>query len=420
MAIFSEPFTFAAGVIVLVASLTRQRHSTTWRLTGFVVLVSVWAWLVPMQTIKFLLVFLTLLWIVESSISRQKIWLWAVIGIVISPLFRYLSEVFSFPIRLQISDWAGYLLKLVGYQVKISGNLLTLNGHDFSIDAACIGLHLLGFSYLAGVFLISQASKKHRYTLPLGAILALLMLILGLNIAANLVRIIVLVLGGWPPEHPLHELAGLVCVLVYVWLPLALIIEGFYRLYPYPSTSLPPTVSSEKISTSWEKGLVYIGSMSWVIYLFWKPHSASPFVYPTFSAPVGYTQTPLQQGITQLRSSTSLIYLKSIPNFYSVEHSPYICWRGSGYKFGMIKETNIAGIRCYEAKMTKGQNVLYSAWWFSDGDTHTSSQLDFRWRMLSGGRAFYLINVTVSNPRHLPSTIKQMLDTSQHQACVKR
>ncbi|WP_273214641.1 exosortase N [Runella zeae] len=420
MAIFSEPLTFAAGVVVLVASLTRQRRPISWRLTGLVVAVSVWAWLVPMQTIKFLLVFLTLLWIVESSISRQRLWLWAVIGIVISPLFRYLSEVFSFPIRLQISYWAGYLLKLVGYQVEISGNLLTLDGHDFSVDAACIGLHLLGFSYLAGVFLISQASKKHNYRLPLGAILALLMLILGLNIAANLVRIIVLVLGGWPPEHPLHELAGVVCVLVYVWLPLAIIIEGFYHLHPSPSTSLSSTISWGKISISWKKGLVYIGSLSWVIYLLWKPYSASSVVYPTFSAPVGYTHTPLQHGITQLRNSTSLIYLKSIPSFYSVEHSPYICWRGSGYKFRMIKQTNIAGIRCYEAKMTKGQNVLYSAWWFSDGDTHTSSQLDFRWRMLSNERAFYLINVTVSNPRHLPSTIKQMLDTQQHQAFVKR
>jgi exosortase N len=126
----------------------------------------------------------------------------------------------------------------------------------------------------------------------------------------------------------------------------------------------------------------------------------------------GYEQTLLSKGIKQLKNANSLIYLKNIPTFYSVEHSPYVCWQGSGYEFKAISEIQVQGKRMYKAKMTQGTHCLYTAWWFSDGHLQTNSQLDFRWQMMWEKKHFHLVNVTVSREEDLECSIKQMLNTS--------
>lgn len=401
-----------AGVAVLLISLPRRRNLPTWRLTLVVVLLAAWAFVVPMRTIKYFLVLTTLLWLIESSFSRQPLWLWGIIGVVVSPLFHYLSEVFSFPIRLQISEWAGWILTHIGYSVQVSGNVLTLHEANFNVDAACMGLHLLGFSYLAAVFLLSQAAKKTGKFLSIWWICFVLVLVFGLNVVANLVRIILLVLGGWPADHLLHELAGLVCVLVYVWLPLGIAVK-YLNTTKNQSKIVIENVSNELKfkDLPWGKSVFYALVVGIVAFICIKNSTDSQSSYPLASVK-GYEQTLLPKGIKQLKNARSLVYLKSIPTFYSVEHSPYVCWQGSGYEFGAISEIQVQGKRVYKAKMTQGTNCLYTAWWFSDGHLQTNSQLDFRWKMMWDKKHFHLVNVTVSREEELEGAIKQMLNTS--------
>lgn len=420
MAIFSEPITAAAGVAVLLAGLPRQRTTTTWRLTFVVLLLTVWAFVTPMRTVKYFLVLTTLLWIIESRINRQPLWLWGVVGVVISPLFQYITDVFSFPIRLQISRCAGWILTHAGYPVQITGNTLTLNGEDFSVDPACVGLHLVGFSYLAAVFLLSQSAQKHRRSLAAGWIAVLMVLVLGLNIFANLVRIVALVATGWPPTHPMHEITGLICIVVYVWLPIGIIVRALsrYRLSAQSligSTEKPFTISilvnKRHISFSEKRNLLtcFVALLVACVCL-----SKTNFVYdeyPQTLPPVGYKQVLLPAGIKQLKNTNSLIYLKNIPTFYSVEHSPYTCWRGSGYELKDICEVTVSKTQMYKARMIKGHEQLYTVWWFSNGRQHTNSQLDFRWQMLCYEDHFHLVNVTVSQEKDLEQVIQKMLDT---------
>jgi exosortase N len=412
MPIFSEPITAMAGVAVLLTSLPRRRNLPTWRLTLIVILLAAWAFVVPMRTIKYFLVLTTLLWLIESSFSRQPLWLWGVIGVVVSPLFQYLSEVFSFPIRLQISEWAGGVLTRIGYSVNVSGNVLTLHDANFNVDAACMGLHLLGFSYLAAVFLLSQAANKTGNFLSIGWIITVLILVFGLNVLANLVRIVVLVVGGWPADHPLHELAGLICVLVYVWLPLGMVVKYLNKSRSQNKIKEAPTFNRIKFkSLPWRQSFVYCLAVVIVTFICLKKSTDYQSSHPVTSVE-GYEQTLLPKGIKQLKNADALIYLKNIPTFYSVEHSPYVCWQGSGYEFKAISEIQVQGKRMYKAKMTQGNHCLYTAWWFSDGYLQTNSQLDFRWQMMWKKKHFHLVNVTVSREENLERAIKQMLNTS--------
>lgn len=401
-----------AGVAVLLTSLPRRRNLPTWRLTLIVILLAAWAFVVPMRTIKYFLVLTTLLWLIESSFSRQPLWLWGVIGVVVSPLFQYLSEVFSFPIRLQISEWAGGVLTRIGYSVNVSGNVLTLHDANFNVDAACMGLHLLGFSYLAAVFLLSQAANKTGNFLSIGWIITVLILVFGLNVLANLVRIVVLVVGGWPADHPLHELAGLICVLVYVWLPLGMVVKYLNKSRSQNKIKEAPTFNRIKFkSLPWRQSFVYCLAVVIVTFICLKKSTDYQSSHPVTSVE-GYEQTLLPKGIKQLKNADALIYLKNIPTFYSVEHSPYVCWQGSGYEFKAISEIQVQGKRMYKAKMTQGNHCLYTAWWFSDGYLQTNSQLDFRWQMMWKKKHFHLVNVTVSREENLERAIKQMLNTS--------
>lgn len=412
MPIFSEPITAVAGVAVLLTSLPRRHNLPTWRLTLAVILLAAWAFVVPMRTIKYFLVLTTLLWLIESSFSRQPLWLWGVIGVVVSPLFQYLSEVFSFPIRLQISEWAGWALTRIGYSVQVSGNILTLHDANFNVDAACMGLHLLGFSYLAAVFLLSQAAKKTGKFLSTGWIITVFVLVFGLNVVANLVRIILLVVGGWPADHPFHELAGLVCVLVYVWFPLGMVVKYLNKSQNQDRIKEDKAFTDIKFkSLPWRQSLFYSIAVGIVAFICIKKSTDSQPTYPVTSVE-GYKQTLLPKGIKQLKNANSLIYLKNIPTFYSVEHSPYVCWQGSGYEFKAISEIQVEGKRMYKAKMTQGNHCLYTAWWFSDGYSQTNSQLDFRWQMMWNKKHFHLVNVTVSREEDLEGSIKQMLNTS--------
>ncbi len=416
METFSEPITVTAGVAVLLLSLPLQPSTTTRRLTVAVILLAIWAMLVPMRTVRYGLAVTTILWVIEGFWGRQPLWLWSVICVVISPLFRYLTEVFSFPIRLQISQGAGWILTQIGYPIQVVGNTLTWQGADFNVDPACMGLHLLGFSYLAAVFLIGQEAKKSRRFFSTGWILALLIAVFGLNIFANLVRIVALVLGGWQPKHPMHEMIGLISILVYVWLPLGIIIRFLHRrrtVNHLVSVNKIPlfNIKNHCLFKFKKQHILYFLAIGGVAYICFMPVSSNAVAYPDTLLPAGYEQSFLPKGIRQLRNAHSLIYLKSIPAFYSVEHSPYICWRGSGYGLQEIREVSVGDKQIYKACLTKDKQRLYTAWWFSDGKQHTNSQLAFRWQMLRHGRRFHLINVTVSQEKDLEQTIKQMLDT---------
>ncbi|MFD2522378.1 exosortase N [Emticicia soli] len=222
---FLSDTTFWLGLGVLayvlkVGTLT-ERSMRFFAPTLLLALVSFY---IPTFSIRYLLLVIALLFCVESLFG--KISELAFISLLLmSPLFRYISETFTFPIRIWLSEISGHLLTRLHFPVEVKGNLILLNGDDFLVDAACTGLQMLGVSFLLTVFLLAYYQAVFQKKIGFGWQLASLAITFLLNIVSNLCRILLLIIFKIPPENFLHDLMGICCLLAYVWLPMAWLIK---------------------------------------------------------------------------------------------------------------------------------------------------------------------------------------------------
>ena len=117
------------------------------------------------------------------------------------------------------------------------------------------------------------------------------------------------------------------------------------------------------------------------------------------NAPVvdGYTTQRISADILKLENDHSLIYIKAIAGFYSAEHNPMICWRGSGYELKQIAEEEMGGSKVYTALLQNGSDQLFTAWWYENGSNRTIDQLNWRMDALTGGNNYSVVNVTAAS-----------------------
>lgn len=399
--------TFWIGICLIpYCVVSFKSGDRTLRLIPAVIFCLVGCLLTTTLTFRYLLVLSSTLLFVESFHGRLN-QLVFFIFLIISPLFRYLSEVFTFPIRLKLSEWTGLVLETADFPVEISGNIIKVNGSDFSVDSACMGLQMLGFSFLAAVFLITNQERMIKRHLSFTFVSLIMAVVFGLNVFGNLVRILILVVFRIDASNPLHDLTGIFSLLIYIFLPTSYLVKYLFQYY-----SIPLEVSVQAKHPF--KTAILCVNVSLVIMCAWfavsKPipnitHQGNPIIRSDKS----YKMTNLPNGIIQYRNGYALIYSKAIPDFYSTEHSPYVCWRGSGYEFNNIKEEIVAGNHVYSATLQKGKEHLLTAWWFSNKKHNTISQLDWRWMVLRGEPDFQLINITADSQKDLTKAIKEWL-----------
>ena len=125
--------------------------------------------------------------------------------------------------------------------------------------------------------------------------------------------------------------------------------------------------------------------------------------------PAGCTTSRLADGITRFSNDTILVYVKPIRGFYDTEHTPLVCWRGSGYTFESVWEEQEAGRRWYAGILQKGDERLYTAWWYDNGQTRTVSQAHWRSLDLAGAPGFSLVSVTAAEKGVLGRQVRKML-----------
>lgn len=123
----------------------------------------------------------------------------------------------------------------------------------------------------------------------------------------------------------------------------------------------------------------------------------------------GYTKEKLASGVYQFKNDRSLIYIKPIQGFYSAEHSPMVCWIGDGYELKNIEEKIIAGVSVYSGKLVKGNDILYTSWWFDNGEIITTSQWKWRWENIRSAKDFYLVNVTMEDQNNLFKEVNEII-----------
>jgi exosortase N len=230
--------------------------------------------------------------------------------------------------------------------------------------------------------------------------------IFGLNIICNLCRMVLLVLFQSLPNTISHEAIGLGCLVVYIFAPLYFITKwavGF-------STTTWHTTANHLSTTAAASHTSYIyvmGLVCGVVLAVFRPNIKLENTQLPLPTPTFYHHKKLEHGVTQYISPNKLVYLKNIPSFYYTDHSPLLCWRGSGYQLSSYKEIVVQNQKVFVSTLCSNKSRLYTAWWFSNGQYRTNSQLDFRWRMLSGAPDFYVVNVTAATPSQLTALIAE-------------
>jgi exosortase/archaeosortase family protein len=429
-------FTVVIGFLLLPyvwSSNLENRTSNRWLVV--VILLSIACWYLSIMTLFYWLAVMGLIFAFESLRSRLTILPIALL-FTISMIFRYLSEVFTFPIRIWLSACVGSLLKFCQFDIKISGNNIVLNGSDFSIEPACMGLDMIGISLMMSIFLIAFYQKKTQRIASDFWILVVLILTFGINIINNFFRMTLLILLKIAPENPFHEIVGLICFLIYVCLPLSYFIpKVFHRISR-------EVINTENISpvelslSSRRKREQRINWKSWTVPSFFgrtnrkyisdyqliKNKKSLIILHLFLSFTIcfiivsGVEKIRIQQKmesanilkqfeVEQIRTDKALIYIKKIPAFYSVEHSPLFCWRGSGYDLTNIDESTINHQKIYTGTLVKGNEKLKTAWWFTDDKILTISQLEWRWIAFKENKSFKLVNVTANSEADLESEI---------------
>jgi exosortase N len=341
----------------------------------------------------FLTVIFYIIFLIEFFIGRVNP-LILFLTVLMSPIFLQVAVTLGFPIRLYLSQWAGNSLALVGVNIQVEGNLMVVNGFDFSVDEACMGLNMLAISMLMGVLIIAHQYIVRRQKLSIFQLSTFFLTVFVLNIMSNLFRIILIVLFKILPEDPLHDVVGIACLFVYVMLPLYFI--GRWMVYRFGRSFQR---SSIERPVTWNNVLfvcmlaLFLAAIGFTINP-GRRTSEIPYAAVTLQ---GTQSIHLKDGITKMVNDDLLVYVKPIPDFFSGEHTPLLCWKGSGYQFKCIRKERIGGQDVYCGILVKNEKLLHTAWWYTNGKKQTIDQFTWRREMMQGGRRFCLVNVTAQN-----------------------
>ena len=398
---------FLCGMAAMAGVTTcNLQHTRSLRYAYAVLLLSLLTLLLPVKTLLYALLACAFLFTLETTRGRTDGLPLLLTGLL-SPACQYLSDLFTFPLRLQLSQWAGKILALGSAAAKTEGNVIYFNGDEFSVDPACVGLHMMITSLVTGVLLIAVFKRRLGKAVPLWMSVCMLALFVLLNLASNLFRILLLVHFGFGPDTFLHQLTGILCFAVYVMLPGALLCRWLIQRRAQPAAgSVEQGKTPAGVHPVWH-AVVTSCLLAAAVQVYAKEtQKAVPLKTPPVA---GYTTHGVDAEITKLENGRSLVYLKKIAGCWAAEHNPMICWRGSGYGFSRIREVSVAGTTVYEGVLTKEHEQLHTIWWYTNGIQDTNRQLGWRWDMMKGAPAYSLVNITCLTEQQVQQEAERVL-----------
>lgn len=384
-----------------------------------------WAWLavvlivlcilLPVKTFFYFAIASALLFTVGCFYGSPGLLPFFVLALM-SPVFQYITDTFSFPIRLAMSRLAGTVFNAAGVDTTVRGNLIIRDSSEFSVDPGCMGLSMMEASLLLGVMLV--AFFQHRFERKLSTVRLLLYftLIFLLNIAANLFRILILVHFFILPATPAHEAAGLWCLLLYVFIPAVFISRWWVRRLGY-RPACPPVTHTRRHRLV---AVILLIALAGVAVYMARTDTYRKIDLSRLQYTGGYTAALTAPGVVKLEGQASLVYIKYIRGFYDTDHSPMICWKGSGYTFGQVEQEQAGGHTIYTALLDSGTDRLYSAWWYSNGSVITTNQLTWRWNMLKHQDHYAVVNVTCATKAELDTAVLKIIGEKTLQPFFKQ
>ncbi len=344
----------------------------------------------------------------EWGVGRRSV-LALLLLAALSAFARHASYVWSFPIRVQLGAWAAQAFSLLGMPVEAQGNVVVFDGQPFSIDPACMGLHLLMTTMVLGIFIMAMREHQTQRRASAGAMMGGFALLLVLAVVANFVRILALILFRILPTDPMHDVLGLLSLGVYALLPFYVAWRWWTARYaaPIPSVHLEHPVGP----SPWQylmPSLVLLLALAAVGWQFRQPAPIAPVDLSTFQIQ-GYEARTTELGVYQLSKTAALVYIKPPVRAFQGGHDPRICWQGSGYTFTHIRTRTVAGHTIYQATLELADDRLHTAWWYDNGTLKTINEWQWRRATLLGDAPFRLVNVTTDDPARLEALVREWL-----------
>ncbi len=374
-------------------------------------LFAILAVLLPVKTLLYFSIAFACFFVTENFLGKINL---LPVGVVclMSPVFQFAANVFSVPIRFQLTKWAGAFMSLAQGGVTVKGNMIISNNNEFSVDPACMGLNMMVTSLLLQLIIIAMYQRKYKLQLAGWQVAGLLTVSFVLNIVSNLFRIICLVWFNILPGAPLHEIAGIFCLLLYVIIPTVWVTQLVIK---HRGRSI--IAATDNATPAWNSVLrihlaLYL-LICWAAYKIVLNDRAVAEPAAAIVTVEGYRAERVTAEIVKLENDQSLVYLKYIPGFFSADHHPMICWKGSGYVFTNVQLESVGGQQVYIALLQNGKDQLYTGWWYDNGTERTVEQISWRRKMLSGSKAFSVVNVTTGSKQQLINEIQGIIRSNR-------
>jgi len=399
-------FNFILLLLVLPFVIKKQDNTKSLRYGVIALLLLVLFPFLNLSSIFFFGLICTLLFIYEYQFGKlSSIPLFLVI--IVSPIALSMTELVGFEIRLWLTKIATYVLQFINSDFNYSGNIILIGDNEFHVDNECMGLKMVLISMFIALLFITYHQQKKKGQMNILLIVLTLLISYVLVIISNLVRIIMITLFQSPPETFSHELIGILCLIVYVILPLWFIVKSL------PITQIEidnkPSPPSNKL-VFYTFVFVLMGLFS--LYRFTDLGSKDNNEYENVKLDYfseDFSITLEEHNVYKLSNEAFLIYIKPSTSFYSADHSPIICWKGSGYK--VIKEQifSTSEFKVYYSELRKDKDILYSTWWYDCGSDKTISQFKWRINNIKNGDKYQLINVISDNREDLFEKTKKLM-----------
>ena len=321
---------------------------------------------------------------------------------LISPLVSHVTSMFSFPIRLQLSHWVSHVLSVAGIEIFSEGNLLILAGERFLVDQECVGLKMLITGLVITLVLLAYQERKYKYSTTAKQIFIVMTISFMFNILANFSRILVLVLFKIGPDHPLHEIVGVFCLLLYNLTPLVFLVRFFKPKVMEQELELP-RLQSYKSRIIWIPILILCLSLA--------GHALNRddgLISANVRSSIldSLDKEELDNKVIKYSNEDLLVYIKPPVSPIRGTHDPKFCWRGSGYAPKLIKQTVFQGQAIYTGELVKGKDKLYTAWWYQDGKSITNSEWTWRTKGIFDSKSYALINISANSQNNLKQAIE--------------
>lgn len=319
-----------------------------------------------------------------------------------SPLFTYFSSLVSFPLRLQLSNVVSYLLRFLGTDISLEGNLVNIEGQAFLVDEACAGFYMLGYGLLIGTLVLSISSRNK--VIPTWTIIVFYGILTLLLFMGNIIRITLLILFQIPAEHWLHEGLGLLIFALEVMLPFYFLIDRVFKRFPASNVKKMITIPVFPLKRYVSLLILFVLA----IVRHQVADSGQSMVQESLVIE-GFQSNTFKGHVTKYTSPTALLYIKDPVAPYRADHNPMICWQGSGYSFQKIDTWIVYGIEVNQAELIKDDEKLYTAWWFESQKYQVGSQMDWRRLGLIENENFYLMNLSCNTPDILRKELNKIL-----------